>query len=280
LKTLCINALKVGLAKNLVTNSDQDAHLKAQGLKFSERTAETIKVPSTGKGSIKTAKIMLDLQKVRSGIPQSRGYGFVEFAHHTHALACLRELNNNPAHGKFATTVGKEKSRLIIEFCLENVRKVMVLKDRDTRAANFKEFKKNQITDGSTDKKSVSTDSKKKEKDNKWGKNKGGVVVEKVVNENEKIEDKNSISKLEKKEEKKMENKERYNIHIYINMYVCIYIYMCLYIYIYISIYTCIYICMYIYIHIYKESKERYNDDLFFNICRYPFLDMNVCVFS
>jgi hypothetical protein len=36
----------------------------------------------------------------------------------------FRELNNNPAHGKFATTVGKEKSRLIIEFCLENVRKV------------------------------------------------------------------------------------------------------------------------------------------------------------
>ena len=40
----------------------------------------------------------------RSGLPQSRGYGFVEFQHHTHALACLRELNNNPAHGKFATT--------------------------------------------------------------------------------------------------------------------------------------------------------------------------------
>jgi hypothetical protein len=45
----------------------------------------------------------------------------------------------------------------------------MVLKDRDTRAANFKEFKKNQISDGSTDKKTVSTESKKKEKDNKWG---------------------------------------------------------------------------------------------------------------
>ena len=53
----------------------------------------------------------------RGGIPQSRGYGFVEFQHHTHALACLRELNNNPAHGKFATTGRHDKSeKLNIEF--------------------------------------------------------------------------------------------------------------------------------------------------------------------
>ena len=26
----------------------------------------------------------------------SKGYGFVEFKHHAHALAALRELNNNP----------------------------------------------------------------------------------------------------------------------------------------------------------------------------------------
>jgi RNA recognition motif. (a.k.a. RRM, RBD, or RNP domain) len=40
----------------------------------------------------------------RGGLPQSRGYGFVEFAHHAHALACLRELNNNPAYTKHSTT--------------------------------------------------------------------------------------------------------------------------------------------------------------------------------
>jgi hypothetical protein len=40
---------------------------------------------------------------------------------------------------------------------------------------------------------------------------KDGVVSEKNENENEEIiEVKNSVSKLEKKEEKKMENKERY----------------------------------------------------------------------
>ena len=28
----------------------------------------------------------------------SRGFGFVEFKEHVHALACLRYLNNNPAY--------------------------------------------------------------------------------------------------------------------------------------------------------------------------------------
>ena len=30
------------------------------------------------------------------GQGRSRGYGFVDFTEHQHALACLRELNNNP----------------------------------------------------------------------------------------------------------------------------------------------------------------------------------------
>lgn len=38
---------------------------------------------------------------------QSRGYGFAEFTHHTHALACLRELNNNPAYSRDFTAGGK-----------------------------------------------------------------------------------------------------------------------------------------------------------------------------
>ena len=54
-----------GLAKNLVSKTDQDSHLKAQGLKFTERTSESLIIPPIGKGSVKTTKIMLDLQKVR-----------------------------------------------------------------------------------------------------------------------------------------------------------------------------------------------------------------------
>jgi hypothetical protein len=64
---------------------------------------------------------------LRGGLPQSRGYGFVEFAHHSHALACLRELNNsaNPAYSDLASSSsGEGRGRLIVEFALENVRKV------------------------------------------------------------------------------------------------------------------------------------------------------------
>ena len=64
--------------------------------------------------------------------------------------------------------VGKEKSRLIIEFCLENVRKVMVLKEREERSNNFKAFKKQQ-SESSIEEKSVKIekidgDDNKKEK--------------------------------------------------------------------------------------------------------------------
>ena len=57
----------LGLAKNLVSKTDQDTHLKAQGLKLTERTAESLKIPLVGKGSVRTTKIMLDLDKVRWG---------------------------------------------------------------------------------------------------------------------------------------------------------------------------------------------------------------------
>lgn len=53
----------------------------------------------------------------------SKGYGFVEFAHHGHALAALRQLNNNPAYSSYARSEGVAKgetSRLIVEFSVEN----------------------------------------------------------------------------------------------------------------------------------------------------------------
>ena len=54
----------------------------------------------------------------------------MEFQHHVHALACLRELNNNRAYAEHA--VGGS-SRLIAEFSLENIEKVRILHDREMR---------------------------------------------------------------------------------------------------------------------------------------------------
>ena len=41
-------------------------------------------------------------------IAPSRGFGFVEFQHHAHALACLRELNNNMSYSKEYAIGGKQ----------------------------------------------------------------------------------------------------------------------------------------------------------------------------
>jgi hypothetical protein len=78
-----------------------------------------------------------------SSLSTSKGFGFIEFTHHAHALACLRELNNNATYsaewankGSTKTSGSKRKSenksdtdaineakkvsRVIVEFAIEN----------------------------------------------------------------------------------------------------------------------------------------------------------------
>jgi nucleolar protein 4 len=58
----------------------------------------------------------------QEGQPKSRGVGFVEFEEHEHALACLRQLNNNP-------NVVSPQKRPIVEFAIESI-KVLKLRER------------------------------------------------------------------------------------------------------------------------------------------------------
>lgn len=44
---------------------------------------------------------------------QSKGYGFIEFGSHIHALGCLRRMNNNP-------NLLPKNRRIIVEFAVEN----------------------------------------------------------------------------------------------------------------------------------------------------------------
>ena len=105
--------------------------LKKQKLYKANMDLDTVP-PSVGKHSLKNAKIMLDLQRIRGGAPQSRGYAFCEFIHHAHALACLRELNNNAAYSTHHSNttsgglgVGENiGGKLIVEMSLENFQKV------------------------------------------------------------------------------------------------------------------------------------------------------------
>ncbi|KAG9300147.1 hypothetical protein G9A89_010557 [Geosiphon pyriformis] len=77
---------------------------------------------------IKQAKIVRSKDRIDSTTqkPRSKGYGFLEFTHHAHALAALRYLNNNP-------DLFGDKKRLIVEFSIENN---LIVKRRMERKKN------------------------------------------------------------------------------------------------------------------------------------------------
>lgn len=136
---LCYKAAKAGLSNNLVEKKDMEEYLIAQSVPIRQRTPERLAIPKMEGPQnqlILKAKVMLDSSKLRGAdkTAQSRGYGFVEFKHHAHALACLRELNHNALYGKeFATQYGAKadkKHNLIVDFSLENFQKVVILNSR------------------------------------------------------------------------------------------------------------------------------------------------------
>ncbi|KAG6622414.1 GPI mannosyltransferase 3 [Phytophthora cinnamomi] len=107
-----------------------------------DRTEIKPELLSKGNPTVKVrmAKVVRDMESAKAGKePRSRGYGFVEFSEHLHALAALRILNNNPKYTSYAAgrpapgAPDSSKSRLIVEFALENHGK---LKLREKRAAD------------------------------------------------------------------------------------------------------------------------------------------------
>ena len=138
LRNICAQATKRGLQKGLVNASDQIAHWRAPGelstrdimskVQQMEAKEEPIiplwddnKNEDADNYDNETKKKKHNINNIRDYIPSeyidrdfvkgsgtntkkadapSRGYGFIEFTHHVHALACLRELNNNPAYSK------------------------------------------------------------------------------------------------------------------------------------------------------------------------------------
>jgi nucleolar protein 4 len=97
---------------------------------------------------VKQAKVIRDQSKTdrvssetaaAKPVNVSKGYGFVEFTRHSHALACLRHLNNNP-------DIFGGNRRLLVEFAIENSQ---ILKRRQTRTmppANFMDVKQKDTT--------------------------------------------------------------------------------------------------------------------------------------
>ncbi|XP_056429071.1 RNA-binding protein 28 [Hyla sarda] len=78
--------------------------------------------------NIKECRVMRDMKGVGGNHKgQSLGYAFVEFAEHEHALAALRQLNNNP-------DVFGPKKRPIVEFSLEDLNKLKIKQRRAQRS--------------------------------------------------------------------------------------------------------------------------------------------------
>lgn len=121
-----------------------------------------------GKGVVKQAKIVFenkDGSKVseNTGAGRSRGYGFIEYFSHRHALMGLRWLNGHTIDYKaLETQKGKKltpedvqdrKKRLVVEFAIENAqvvarRKEMEIKMREKQKKSAEEGSGSEDNDG------------------------------------------------------------------------------------------------------------------------------------
>jgi len=176
LKSLCVTAIRRGLDDQQVTEEDQIAHLRATQdittrdiLKIIEAAKEKNEsiVPIFNEKNIKkfipSVYINKDLAPSKKEKGVSRGFGFVDFLHHTHALVCMRELNNNAYYSSEYVVGGKKardtkkkkvkkgaqpsdyineegrilKPRLIVDFAVENKKKAQQqVANRDKQRVN------------------------------------------------------------------------------------------------------------------------------------------------
>lgn len=95
-----------------------------------KKLSKIFKTQAPKEATLTETRVMKNLQILdENGKPVSRGYGFVSFTKHEHALAALRRVNNNPE-------IFTSDQRPIVEFSLENR---SVLKARDKRMEKSKE---------------------------------------------------------------------------------------------------------------------------------------------
>lgn len=162
LKELVATALRRGLDSNLVEKNDATSHWRASGAASStrevlsklaevERSYDGKIVPPFDERNVKecvaSVRIVRDVDSVATksnskpsdgaaAVAPSRGFGFAEFRHHEHALACLRELNNNPRYSAEYAAGGK---------------KAIELRERATASKKKRKKKKKKRRGGDTD---------------------------------------------------------------------------------------------------------------------------------
>merc|ERR1712142_508843 len=138
----------VSLKKQKLKNTNffiSDTRLSVHNLPAAcdKKKLKKIFLEAVVKNSVKGAKItecriMRDGGRVSAakGQGKSRGFGFVTFATHDHALVALRHVNNNP------DIVG-DKRRLIVEFSVENSKALQIQEKRREKLSAQRQGSKN-----------------------------------------------------------------------------------------------------------------------------------------
>jgi len=138
----------VSLKKQKLKNTNffiSDTRLSVHNLPAAcdEKKLRKIFLDAVVKNGVKGAKItecriMRDGGRVSAakGQGKSRGFGFVTFATHDHALVALRHVNNNP------DIVG-DKRRLIVEFSVENSKALQIQEKRREKLSAQRQESKN-----------------------------------------------------------------------------------------------------------------------------------------
>ncbi|KAL1965126.1 hypothetical protein VTN77DRAFT_6039 [Rasamsonia byssochlamydoides] len=103
-----------------------------------------------GKGIVKQAKIVFegrDGSKIseKSGAGRSRGYGFIEYYNHRHALMGLRWLNGHAVESRSKDGTVEKKKRLIVEFAIENAQVVKRRKEFQEKMRNLSKAQKRDL---------------------------------------------------------------------------------------------------------------------------------------
>ena len=236
LKELVVKGIKQGLRNELVTKDDLIAHWRAGGeLTPREILDKVAKGDQSGnlipsfdeKKGIKhyIPSVFIDRDfgpdgKGHKHTAPSRGFGFVEFTHHVHALACLRELNNNTSYsseyvagGKKAMSLKRNKKkkgrntsknvehddfigedgqvripRLVVEFTVENKAKARKQAERKAQQqaniakqkAELKEIKKTETRE-ELKKRKKSRGAQQRERKRKLREKEGNVEADKPI---------------------------------------------------------------------------------------------------
>ena len=116
LKKLIVSSIKEGLGRKLVAQEDIVSQLRAQGLPPRECVGEASKIPEFDEKDIRSyvpsvfigREVITSSATKRAELGPSKGFAFIEFTYHAHALSCLRELNNNPKYSEDWVIFGKK----------------------------------------------------------------------------------------------------------------------------------------------------------------------------